>query len=122
MTNKQLIEQLRKQIPSFDCIPGCTDCCGPIPWSACEWEEVPVKRKPDGVGCPYITRHGCKIYEYRPILCRLFGTVERMKCPHGCRPLAMISQVQELDMMDKYIRLLKKERAEKNIEEADKNA
>ena len=28
----------------------------------------------------------CAVYEVRPMICRLWGLVERMPCPFGCRP------------------------------------
>ena len=28
----------------------------------------------------------CEVYEIRPMICRLWGMVEQMPCPFGCRP------------------------------------
>jgi Fe-S-cluster containining protein len=28
----------------------------------------------------------CAVYGIRPMVCRLWGLVEGMPCPHGCRP------------------------------------
>ncbi len=37
--------------------------------------------------CTHLTNEGrCAIYEHRPLVCRLYGAVKRMKCPHGCKP------------------------------------
>ena len=30
------IDYLRRQIPRFDCVPGCHDCCGPVTASSQE--------------------------------------------------------------------------------------
>ena len=37
------IDQLRLQIPSFACVPGCHDCCGPVTASSEEMSRLPVK-------------------------------------------------------------------------------
>lgn len=37
--------------------------------------------------CPLLNPDGkCSVYEDRPAICRIWGAVEKMKCPHGCRP------------------------------------
>jgi hypothetical protein len=28
----------------------------------------------------------CRVYEIRPMICRLWGLVKGMPCPYGCRP------------------------------------
>ena len=34
--------------------------------------------------CPYLdTNKRCTIYEVRPAICRLYGVVQAMQCPHG---------------------------------------
>ena len=37
--------------------------------------------------CRFKSETGCLIYEYRPLVCRLFGAVNDvgMVCPHGAR-------------------------------------
>ena len=29
---------------------------------------------------------GCTVYEERPLVCRWFGSTQRLPCPHGRRP------------------------------------
>ena len=90
-TSENIIKRLRSEIPRMECRPGCSDCCGPIFFSAWEWSQVRDKRQatsPDAK-CPYVNTDGrCDIYEQRPIVCRLFGTVKTgiMACPYGCIP------------------------------------
>lgn len=37
--------------------------------------------------CPQLSRtHRCKIYAVRPLICRIWGLTEMLKCPHGCVP------------------------------------
>lgn len=104
--------QLYDKIPSFKCKPGCNDCCGPIPISFHEAAQIPdggakieahyeqiLKAKDLSsacMTCPHSTILGCAIYETRPLMCRLFGTVddEKLHCPHGCRPEKMLTAAE----------------------------
>lgn len=99
---------LYAQIPSFKCKPGCTDCCGPVPFSA--WEKGRIKIEPakDGRPCPYLTETGCSIYEERPFMCRLFGTVPEMPCEHGCAPAKMLSSAEGFKLLRKYKKMVEK--------------
>ena len=96
------IEQLRKQIPSFKCKPGCHDCCGPVVFSKWEWDQVVDKRMATNINCPYIGENGCDIYEHRPIVCRMFGVVKKMQCPHRCGPHKLLTEKKESEIMNKY--------------------
>lgn len=102
MSIAKTIKYLRKQIPSFQCKEGCSDCCGPVPFSNWEWEQVKDQKLTTSLTCPYATKNGCEIYEQRPILCRLFGVVEKMKCPYGCGPIKLLTKKKEGEIIDKY--------------------
>ena len=80
------LKKLRQRIPGLQCIPGCSDCCGPVVFSKTEWDRVKDKRRATSITCPYVEDGKCAIYRDRPIICRLFGTVEDLQCPHGCKP------------------------------------
>ena len=41
--NRDIIARLRENIPSFECVPGCHDCCGPVTTSSEEMSRLPVK-------------------------------------------------------------------------------
>jgi len=93
----ELLEALRAQIPTFQCKPGCQDCCGLIIWSRTEWQRAASHPAGQCIGpdtslsCEYQAHEGerrCAIYSERPILCRLFGASQEklLKCPHGCKP------------------------------------
>jgi Fe-S-cluster containining protein len=34
------LSKLYAQIPAFDCVPGCRDCCGLVPFTVAEWAAV----------------------------------------------------------------------------------
>lgn len=94
--NSQKIELFRAQIPTFACIPGCHDCCGPVTTSTDEMARLPVKSDAEhatalaNLSCPHLGANGCEVYAERPLICRLFGTTPKLACPNGCRPGQMI--------------------------------
>ena len=92
----QKIRFFRERIPSFECKPGCHDCCGPVTASSVEMASLPVKSDAEHeaalahYSCPHLGDTGCQVYAERPLICRLFGTTPRLPCPNGMRPGQMI--------------------------------
>ena len=43
----------------------------------------------------------CTIYNERPFICRLFGTVKKMACPFGCKPDRWLTDSQAKKLMNK---------------------
>lgn len=110
MNPKKKHKKLYDQIPEFSCVPGCNDCCGPIPFSRWEWKRIKDKRPANGLECPYVNADGlCDIYYQRPFMCRLFGTVDnqRLICPHGCGPGKMLTDKQGKELTDKYLEIIR---------------
>lgn len=104
-----IIRKLYKQIPAFECKPGCHECCGIVPWARSEWEQISDKRNYKSVICPYIGPEGCEVYEKRPLMCRLFGAVDDpiLKCPYGCAPSnKMLTKKQAQAMIRRYHELM----------------
>lgn len=102
-------KQLYEKIPEFQCRPGCTDCCGIVPFSYWEWEQVKDKRKADiTLKCPYAVNGRCEIYEQRPLICRLFGTVDTvlLRCPHGYGPERLLTEEEAHKIMEEYRELM----------------
>ncbi len=97
----QKIKYFRNRIPSFECIPGCHDCCGPVTTSSHEASALPVKEDAEHDealskwSCTYLGSKGCSVYDDRPLICRLFGTTATLRCPHGRRPETMIDPLIE---------------------------
>ena len=106
-TTEQKHLDLYAKIPEFECKEGCTDCCGPVPFTGWEWERIEDKRKGIGITCPYAVNGRCDIYEQRPLVCRLYGTARKLKCPYGCKPEAFLSKKAETKVMEAYYRLMK---------------
>lgn len=90
--NDRRIDALRRQIPSFTCVTGCHDCCGPVTASSEEMARLPEKTEAEhaealvALSCPHLGPEGCQTYGERPLICRLYGTTPRLLCPNGCRP------------------------------------
>lgn len=90
------IAYLRERIPSFECVPGCHDCCGPVTASSTEMARLPFKSRAsheaalEALSCPHLGKDGCEVYDERPLICRLFGTTPNLRCPNGRGPQVMI--------------------------------
>jgi Uncharacterised protein family (UPF0153). len=95
MARKQLekLDALTAQLPKINCQKKCQECCGPVLMSKLEWERIieamgftPEAR--EDLTCPMLCESTglCRAYAIRPVICRLWGLVEKMKCPFGCVP------------------------------------
>lgn len=85
-------------IPRVACKGLCTASCGPIMASDAEvrnFEQKTGNPFPDAMAviqseslaCPRLNAIGqCDSYAHRPLVCRLWGVVDGMPCPHGCKP------------------------------------
>jgi len=90
--NDDKIDQLRRRIPGFACVPGCHDCCGPVTASSEELLRLPVRSEAEHdaalaeLNCVHLGPEGCRVYDQRPLICRLFGTTPSLPCPRGQGP------------------------------------
>lgn len=88
-------------IPDVGCKGLCVDSCGPT--GASEAEHVLLAERGivlddtlmalirweaglETKMCPALVDGRCSVYEVRPTVCRLWGAVDEMPCPHGCAP------------------------------------
>jgi Fe-S-cluster containining protein len=104
------LKEMYDEIPAFQCRKGCFDCCGPVPFAKEEWLRVRDKRPTTGFTCAYASDDGCAIYQNRPLMCRLFGAVDRdiLLCPHGCRPHRLMSATRAAELRDEYRAIVEK--------------
>lgn len=105
------IEMLKIMDEKVECKKGCGDCCGIVPFATEEFEAIPQELKKgvtfDKVGphymprpfvklnCPFLKSDDsgnkrCGIYEYRPLMCKAFGRLENLTCPHGANTKKLI--------------------------------
>jgi Fe-S-cluster containining protein len=92
-----IIADIYAQVPEVPCKGLCQQACGPIGCSGIEAQAIqdagldlprsvyhPVQGE---ATCSHLTLEGrCGIYAHRPLVCRLFGAVKKLACPHGCTP------------------------------------
>ncbi len=91
------IEDLWAQVPDAHCRGLCQDSCANIAASLTERERIwqatgvalpdPFEGGRHQTGtCPLLVDGRCSVREIRPLICRMYGSVQGMPCPHGCAP------------------------------------
>ena len=103
------IKALYKEIPAFECLKGCTLCCGSPAFSLFEWSQIKDRRTASGHACPYSVEGKCEIYAQRPFICRWFGITDEpmLRCPFGRRPKNPLTGAEAMELMERYISLIK---------------
>lgn len=121
------LEEIWRRVPDVHCRGKCQECCGPIGLSHAEFARVKervgdklealsamsfgdlgigITGRGPRLGCPLLVNGRCSIYEIRPLICRIWGAIKAMRCPHGCRPKrwlkpdeahALLSAAEQLD-------------------------
>lgn len=118
------LEALYRKLPSMHCKGKCAGACGPIGMSEVEADNLRqhvgerIQLAPIGDGnvlvtnfakgtltCPLLTNGRCAAYEARPMICRLWGMVKPMRCPHGCRPSRWLSDAESRAFLEAARRL-----------------
>jgi hypothetical protein len=103
---KQL-EALYAELPAIPCQRKCHESCGPILMTKLEWTRIERvatgnfrEIEPD-LNCPLLRNNECSVYETRPLICRLWGLVERMRCPFGCVPERWLTDAEAYSLLDR---------------------
>lgn len=107
------LEALYARLPRLACRGLCTIACGGIIATRGEAERMRrahPERRPlhlaPGTRCGYLTAAGrCRVYAVRPLICRAYGTVGRMSCPHGCTPDRWMGDLEFLELAAEVERL-----------------
>jgi Fe-S-cluster containining protein len=89
-------DALYAELPEIDCKGLCENTCRLPMMSRVEAGRVNAyaNRKPKGAEtgvCPVLRAGRCTVHPVRPMVCRLYGCTEEMRCPHGCEPTRMLS-------------------------------
>ena len=117
MTKSKKLRVLREiyaSIPDAGCKGLCADKCTSAPMFPIELEQLeaaagrklPTMPTGDAVGgillgseigtpCPLLVLGRCTAYDQRPLICRTFGSVEGMRCEHGCGPAELLTDVMD---------------------------
>lgn len=91
----RVLEELYAALPSLECRGRCAESCVPIDMSDAERDRIqqahgiriPPRDEIAGSTCPALSFLGtCQVHAARPMICRLWGVADAMRCPHGCRP------------------------------------
>lgn len=105
------LDTIYERVPGIDCKGLCQSSCGPIGCSGAEAQRLQdlghtlpmaVNHPTHGpMTCNHLSAEGrCKIYENRPLICRLFGVAEGIECPHGCKPKKLMSRIDAHKLFD----------------------
>tara|TARA_R110000803_G_scaffold210841_2_gene284377 strand:- start:18099 stop:18542 length:444 start_codon:yes stop_codon:yes gene_type:complete len=114
--------------PTFACKDGCADCCktSVINMSAIEWEMLqPAAEEQDvhaiyvngfyqlvpknRLQCPFLSAaNKCTVYENRPFVCRLYGTITDAEfpewvCTENHHPDPPLTKDQATDLFQAWI-------------------
>ena len=105
------IAALYRRLPKLECKGLCAESCGVVPLYPAEARRIAIAtgKKVDHdetLTCKLLENGRCTIYEHRPLLCRLFGMVKKMRCPHGCVPERWLSDQEAWKMMERLEGLL----------------
>ncbi|MEU1552232.1 YkgJ family cysteine cluster protein [Streptomyces scabiei] len=98
----EAVDALYRSLPRMECKGKCASACGPVPVTPLErrriaqrghqWVDGKVISLPGGKSagttCSALDqkRLRCRVYEERPMVCRLWGLVKALECPWGCVP------------------------------------
>lgn len=93
----EALEKLYAELPSVDCQELCGDCCSFIGMTRLEQRRITQVGGPEikiwQMPCPALSIMGrCTVYTRRPMICRLYGVVEDLRCPYGCEPERMLTR------------------------------
>lgn len=102
---EKALDDLYAQLPKLTCKGQCQECCGPIQMSRVEWDRIKgrVGHSPRArtLTCPLLILSSgrCKVYAVRPMICRLWGVVEDMRCPWGCQPERWLTREEGFEFL-----------------------
>lgn len=96
------LQELYAKIPHIECQGLCGHGCGPIGMSALEWtlfSHNPLPPKGKGTSCPRLKHGRCTSYTDRPVVCRVWGVIPELPCPHGCVAESMLTSEESQDII-----------------------
>jgi Fe-S-cluster containining protein len=114
------LDQLYAQLPKLDCKGLCHTSCGPIGMTQVERRRIQKNTGGHDPGVVYETLGNdtvtdvtcsllqqdkrCGVYAIRPMICRLWGIIDVLKCPYGCVPEGghLTYREGQLLMLDTY--------------------
>jgi Fe-S-cluster containining protein len=117
MAKPKTLQDIYNSMPTIECQGLCQECCGPIAVLPAELQKITESKQSvptikvvsewGNLTCSALNDKGrCSIYENRPMICRLYGLVQAMACPYGCKPSRWVSD-REAAILIERVRKLK---------------
>jgi uncharacterized protein len=84
------MRRLYREVPAIACKGLCFDACGVITMTSLEHHRLAnaLGHDPEEdaktLACPLLKDGRCGKHDLRPLICRLYGVAEGMRCQHGC--------------------------------------
>jgi Fe-S-cluster containining protein len=103
MSVVQRLDALYAELPDVPCTGQCHTSCSYIGMSEAEHRRIErdtgyvieMHQSP----CPALDFAGrCSIYSLRPVICRIYGSHERLRCPYGCKPERWLTDSEVTDL------------------------
>lgn len=94
------LKDVYAKVPKIACKGLCHESCG---WIACGKKEADAMQAAHGDRltfvrgvnrCGYLVENRCAVYAQRPLVCRLWGVVPELPCPHGCETERVLTRVE----------------------------
>lgn len=127
MSPLEQIKSVYESLPTLNCKGWCWHSCGPIDMSDAEHDritalgvDIPVFDQDaaqrwaenEKLYCPALEFGvdvaggiGCSVYQDRPLICRLWGVTESMRCEFGCEPSETLSDKESFALLFKAMKL-----------------
>ena len=105
------LETIYASIPKMECIGKCQQSCGAIALFPAEVKnlrnvEISLPTVDGTITCSKLSPLGtCTIYQQRPLICRLYGQVRKLRCQYGCKPERWITQDESRELTDEIQKL-----------------
>lgn len=91
------------------CIGKCASiACTELALSIDEVKNLAKVGKPPKIEnglCNHLKEGKCQSYDQRPVLCRLWGAVESMRCPYGCEAERIMTDGEARDLIRQVFKL-----------------
>lgn len=102
---RRQLRELYARVPQIACKGECWDSCGPIEMTPLEErilnersvvippraEALEVLRATGDFTCPALVDRRCSVYDVRPMICRVWGVSESLRCPYGCEAQSVLT-------------------------------
>ncbi len=116
-TREAELRALYAKLPEVHCKGYCANPTAINVCSVVTLSKLELNKIEDRVGrenlklrdlriCPLLKDGRCSAYDLRPLICRLYGAVESMTCPFGCRPdEGSMSNREATALLDESVRI-----------------